>query len=124
MKNTHKYFKNLRYKQKLESMYGTNKHYWTTVYFTTKEPDWALEKKKSRKWWYRGPEKVHGRDYYEYSEKPSVPYSIREYYTKSKRSKIKKFLKRYSNKVIRQHKLDDLRGGLYKKYFDIPWTLD
>ena len=124
MKRTHKYFKNLRYKQKLESMYGTNRHYWNTVYFTTKEPDYWLEQKNSNRPWYKGPEKEYGKDYYVYYEKPSVPYSIREYYTKGKRSKVKKFLKRYSNKVIRQHALDDVRGGVYKKYFDIPWTLD
>ncbi len=82
MNNRHKYFRNLRYKQKLEANYD-NWH--TGIYFITKEPD-PREIRESNNFYLRHPdtdpaewEKVRGRDYYRCWQRPEVPYSIIEH---------------------------------------------
>ena len=122
MAKQHKYFRKLRYKQKLENMAGKNRTYFSRVYYLTKEPDPENERKDSGVWWYRGPEKVKGRNYYLYWDRPEVDYAIVEYVT-PRRSKMNKFYKHRSNKKVRQD-AETYNHGLYKKKFDIKWSLD
>ena len=123
MAKPHKYFRKLRYKQKLENMGGNNRTYFSRVFFLTKEPDPQNEKEYQKSRWYRGPEKVKGRNYYRYWDcRPEVDYTILEY-TTPRRSKMNKFYKKRSNKKVRQdHEV--YNHGLYKKKFDIKWSLD
>ena len=122
MAKPHKYFRRLRYKQKLESMAGNNRTYFSRVYYLTKEPDPENERQNSKSRWYRGPEKVKGHDYYRYWNKPEIDYAIIEYVI-PRRSKMNKFYKKRSNKKVRQdHEV--YNHGLYKKKFDIKWSLD
>ena len=122
MAKKHKYFRKLHYKQKLENMAGKNRTYFSRVYYLTKEPDPKNEQKDSNKWWYRGSEKVKGRNYSLYWDRPEVDYAIVEYVT-SRRSKMNKFYKHRSNKKVRQD-VETYNHGLYKKKFDIKWSLD
>ena len=122
MAKKHKYFRNLRYKQKLENMAGKNRTYFSRVYYLTKEPDPENERKDSGKWWYRGPKKAKGRNYYLYWDRPEVDYAIVEY-TTPRRSKMNKYYKKRSNKKVRQD-VETYNYGSYKKKFDIKWSLD
>jgi hypothetical protein len=97
MAKQHKYFRKLRYKQKLENMAGKNRTYFSRVYYLTKESDPENERKDSGRWWYRGPEKAKGRNYYLYWDRPEVDCAIVEYtippiieYTTPRRSKMNK----------------------------------
>ena len=122
MNNRHKYFRNLRYKQKLETQYnnaGSN------VYFITKEPD----PRHIREWGYRYPyscfsvyKKYRGHDYYCYCDRPEVPYSTIEYKDRPY-GKCKKFYKKYTSRIIR-HSKDVLQHNQYRKQFDLWWTID
>lgn len=132
-KRQHKYFRNQRYKNKLEHMVGENRTYWSRVYFITKEADTRFRREnateiayyESRGWEYDKP--YGGHDYYIYWERPEVEYSIKEYRSTPRRSKQNKYYKKYSNKIIRQ---EFKQKGLcynhcqYKKQFDLKWTLD
>ena len=123
MAKKHKYFRKLRYKQKLENMAGKNRTYFSRVYYLTKEPDPRNEKEYKQFQWYRGPEKLKGRDYYRYWDyRPEVDYAIVEYIT-PRRSKMNKYYKKRSNKKVRQD-VETYNHGLYKKKFDIKWSLD
>ena len=125
MKNKHKYFKKLRYKQKLETKYNNRGYAGSNVYFLTKEPD----PRYMREWGYRYPyscfsvDKKHlGHDYYLYCDRPEVPYSIVEH-TDRPYGKSKKFYKKYTTKVVR-HSKDMLQHNQYRKMFDLWWTID
>lgn len=125
MNNRHKYFRNLRYKQKLESQYDNRDYSWCRVYFITKEPD----PRHAREWGYRYPyscwsvdDKYRGHDYYLYYDRPEVPYSIIEDRDRPF-GKNKKFYKKYTNKIIR-HSKDALQHNQYRKQFDLWWTID
>ena len=46
MNNRHKYLRNLRYKQKLETQYNNRGYAGSNVYFITKEPDPRYERER------------------------------------------------------------------------------
>ena len=128
----HKYFRNLRHKQKLEAKVGTNHTYWSHVYFITEDPDPKYERECNYRFLYysRGREvdsKATGKDYYIYYDRPEIPYTILKVHTKGKYSKLKSYYKRYSNRIVRQcakQKHECYNNGQYKKQFDLKWTLD
>lgn len=109
MKNKHKWFRKERYKQKLERSVDKHHTYFSNVYFTTDEPDlrdlrenihlisWAadfhgisIEEATEH---YIEREKKWGNGRFIYYDRPEVPYSIRYYYKKKKRSNHQTFLK-------------------------------
>lgn len=138
MKNRHKYFRNLRYKQKLETRYNNRDYSWSRVYFLTEEPDpkyireYALKylgrysnctleevierQLKDMNTYYRG------HNYYLYYDRPEVPYTIVESEDRPY-GKSKKFYKKYTSRVIR-HSKDALQHNQYRKQFDLWWTID
>lgn len=118
MNKPHKYFRKQKYKQKLENMVGKSDR----VYFLTKEPDFQQEKENQHKKWYKGPQKVKARNYYLYWNRPEVDYATIEY-TSPRRSKMNKYYKKRSNRKLRQD-IETYNHGLYKKKFDIKWSLD
>lgn len=144
MNNRHKYFRNLRYKQKLETRYdnrATGRYgSWNGVYFITDEVDPRNLREEfyqyQTRYWKTEvtPEeyvnmrledltkKYRGHDYYLYYDRPEVPYSIIEY-TDRPYGKAKKFYKKYTNKIIR-HSKDNLQHNQYRKQFDLWWTID
>lgn len=130
MNSRHKYFRNLRYKQKLETNHN-NGGYSSNVYFITKEPDTrALREDKH---WYLGDPKLtpewdkrRGHDYYIYFDRPEVPYSIIEHCWG--RQGWKKVMKRQTARRNRRLKIteDDLAPrckSFYKKVED-RWNYD
>lgn len=122
MGRQHKYFRKKRYKQKLENMVHECDTNFSRAYFLTKNPDPRHERKTQGNRFYYGEEKVPGRNYYRYWERPEVEYTILEY-TSPRRSKCNKFLKKKANKKIRQCE-DFYNHNLYKKQYDIKWSLD
>ena len=85
MNNRHKYFRNLRHKQKLEARYNKYNGHCTSLYFITREPD-PRAVRESNNFYLRYPEvdpaeweKARGKDYYISWKKPEIPYSIIEY---------------------------------------------
>jgi hypothetical protein len=122
MNNRHKYFRNLRYKQKLETQYNNRDYSWSRVYFVTKEPDPRYAREWGDRLYYRIDKKYRGHDYYLYYDRPEVPYSIIEY-TDRPYGKSKKFYKKYTSRVIR-HSKDVLQHNQYRKQFDLWWTID
>lgn len=137
----HKYFRNLKHKQKLEAKAGTQHTYWSHVMFTTSEPD-PRDVRESYNYWiktgatpeeafekYLEWERKYSRhpDRYIYYKRPEVPYSIRRYPTDPKRSKRHKFLKRRANKAVRQlwkQKGESYNNRQFKKISEIVWELD
>lgn len=122
MGRQHKYFRRKRYKQKLENMVGHSDTYFSRAYFLTKEPDSKHARENEAMKYYQGEKKVPGRNYYRYWERPEVEYTILEY-TSPRRSKCNKLLKKRANKKVRQCE-DNYNHSLYKKQYDIKWTLD
>ena len=120
MNKRHKYFRNLRYKQKLESQYEARRY--KGIYFYTKEPDPRYEREHSCKWYFRGSRKSRGRDYYIYFDRPEVDYTIYESLRGNYRSS-KQYFKKYSNKCVRRAK-DVPNHNQYRKVFDLWWTID
>lgn len=131
MNNRHKYFRNLRYKQKLETRHdngGCN----SGVYFLTLEPD-PRQLRKEKAWYeahpYVSPRedfKVTGRHYYRYWERPEVPYAIIEH--EWGRNGWKKVMKWQTSRRNRRIKIteDDVawrEKSFYKKYED-RWNYD
>jgi hypothetical protein len=119
MNNRHKYFRNLRYKQKLETKYDNGNR---NIYFITKKPD----PRELRRWNHKPYiqesylNKFTGHDYYICWERPEVPYSIMEW---QEEYGYKKFCKKYSNRIVRRSKNDFQYNG-YRKEFDLWWTID
>ena len=143
MKNRHKYFRNLRYKQKLESKYDNRDYSWCRISFLTKEPDPRYAREYMFKWIYHTycrykgmtvdelierrleefrNDKARGHDYYEYYDRPEVPYTIKEW-TDRPYGKKKKFYKKYTTRILR-HTEEVYNHSQYKKVFDLWWTID
>ncbi len=142
MNNRHKYFRNLRHKQKLERTYeqtGTGRYgRCTNVFFLTKEPDPKDIRENTLKYvnrWYmsdltydeiidkileRETKPFPGRDFFYYYDRPEVEYTILE---REKPSNRKSYYKKYSNRVVRRSK-DVLQHNQYRKQFDLWWTID
>ena len=120
MNNRHKYFRNLRYKQKLERQYEENRY--AGIYFFTKEPDPRYERESQHKFWYRKDGKYLGHNYYLYVDRPEVDYTIYEH-TKRPYGDSKKYYKKYSNRCVRRAK-DVPNHNQYRKVFDLWWTID
>ena len=125
MNNKHKYFRNLRYKQKLEARYDNWCEHYTGIYFTTEEPDPRNVREHQHARWFRN-EKFLGHDWYLCWHRPEVPYSIREYTYHT--SSWKKIMKQQTSRRNRRIKIteDDTavrEKSFYKKVEDI-WNYD
>ena len=119
MNNRHKYFRNLRYKQKLERKYD-NKNY--NIYFITQKPD-PRELRQLNCYPYSKEyylKKFRGHDFYISWKRPEVPYSIKQWHTENR---YKTYLKKYSNRIVRRSKNEFQHNG-YRKEFDLWWTVD
>jgi hypothetical protein len=137
VKRQHKYFREKRYKEKLEHEVDNHKTYYSNVYFITKEPDPKYIQEQLNKhwpyWWTE--EKIweyltrpeRGRDYYIYYDRPDVPYSIQYYHKRSGRSKHQKDLKKRTNKRLRQRWKqygEEYQNNEYRKVHEFWWELD
>lgn len=121
MNNKHKYFRNLRYKQKLEKRYEENSY--SGICFFTKEVDTRYKREYKNSRWYREEkEKEKGHNYYLYFDRPEVKYTIHED-EDSSYTKRKQYYKRYSNKKVRKTK-DIPNHKQYRKIFDLVWEID
>ena len=124
MGKKHKYFRNLDYKNKLETLYNnTHRSYPARVKFITKEPDTGELKRDIR-----FPTEVNinfarigNSNKFEYWDRPEVPYSIlKGIYGYGN---AKQYYKRHSNKLVRRTK-DIYNHNSYRKIFDLWWTID
>ena len=125
MAKKHKYFRNLDYKNKLETLYNkTHRSYPCRVKFITKEPDTGELRKDIR-----FPTEVNinfarigNSNRFEYWDRPEVDYSIlKGVYGYGKQ--VKQYYKRHSNKLVRRTK-DIYNHNSYRKIFDLWWTID
>ena len=131
MNNRHKYFRNLRYKQKLENNHDKG-GYSANVYFVTQEPD-TRARREGNNFYLRNPDrspeewdKRTGHDYFMYFDRPEVPYSIIEHHWG--RNGWKKLMKYQTARRNRRIKIteDDAacrEKSFYKKYED-RWNYD
>ena len=125
MNNRHKYFRNLRYKQKLEADYNQWNGRYTNVYFVTQEPDPRYIRENRYKYPYSCwsvYSKYRGHDFYLMWKRPEVSYSILEY------QHGKKVMKHNTARKNRRIKIkeDDAawrEKSFYKKYEDC-WNYD
>lgn len=129
MNNRHKYFRNLRYKQKLEASYDQSNGMYTNVYFITQEPD----PRYLREYGHRYPyscfsvyDKYRGHDYYLTWKRPEVAYSIIEY--EYGRNGWKQLMKHQTARRNRRIKITEDEAaprekGFYKKVED-RWNYD
>ena len=136
-KRQHKYFRNQRYKNKLERDVDKHKTYYSNVFFITKEPDyeyiqrewntsWASWWTDEKKWEYL-TRKERGKDYYVYYDRPSVPYSIQYYRKPSRRSARQKDLKKRTSRRLRQRWKqygETYQHNEYRKVTEFWWELD
>ena len=133
----HKWFRNERYKLKLERDVDNHQTYYSNVFFITKEPDpkyirkrfyqhwssWWTEEKK----WDCLLQKERGKDYYIYYDRPEVPYSIQYNHKSPRRSKRQKDLKKRTNRKIRQafkQKGKVYQNNEYRRIQEFWWELD
>ena len=107
------------------------------MFFITKEPDyeyiqrewctrWASWYTDERKWEYL-TRKERGKDYYVYYDRPSVPYSIQYYHKPTRRSANCVFLKKRTNKRLRQRwkqKGENYQHNEYRRVHEYWWELD
>lgn len=137
MKRQHKYFRNQRYKLKLERDVDNHKTYYSNVFFITQEPDpryirgemagnWPRWWTEEEVWEYlTKPDR--GKDYFTYYDRPEVPYSI-HYYTKSPRRSARCVdLKKRTNKRLRQRwkqKGEIYQHNEYRRVHEYWWDLD
>ena len=143
MKRHHKWFRKERYKQKLERSVDKHHTYFSNVYFTTDEPDprdirenihmisWtadlhgiSIEEATEH---YIEHERKWGNGRFIYYERPEVPYSIRYYYKKKKRSNCQTFLKRRTARHVRQRWKqygEVYQHNEYRKTTEFWWDLD
>ena len=136
-KRQHKWFRNERYKLKLERDVGNHKTYYSNVFFITLEPDpkyirenfyqyWASCWTEEKKWDYL-LHKEHGKDYYVYYDRPEVLYSI-QYYRKSPRRSARCVdLKKRTSKRVRQRwkqKGEIYQHNKYRRVHEYWWELD
>ena len=136
-KRQHKWFRNERYKLKLECDVDNHKTYYSNVFFITKEPDyeyinrrwnehWAHWWTDEKKWEYL-TRKERGKDYYVYYDRPSVPYSIQYYHKSPRRSARQKDLKKRTNRKVRQafrDKGEIYQHNEYRRTQEFWWELD
>ena len=136
-KRQHKWFRNERYKLKLERSVDNHKTYYSNVFFITKEVDYEYVQKcwneyssywctDERKWEYL-TRKERGKDYYIYYNRPSVPYSIQYYHKSPRRSARQKDLKKRTNRRIRQafkQKGEVYQNNEYRRIQEFWWELD
>ena len=136
-KRQHKWFRNERYKLKLERSVDNHKTYYSNVFFITKEVDYEYVQKcwneyssywctDERKWEYL-TRKERGKDYYIYYNRPSVPYSIQYYHKSPRRSARQKDLKKRTNRKIRQafkQKGEVYQNNEYRRIQEFWWELD
>lgn len=143
MNNRHKYFKNLRHKEKLEGRGKGWKTYWSHIIYYTDEPDprdirdnmntilWVANHRgisieeaiKDHIEWYG----KHTKGRYMYYEKPEVPYTIHKVQTDPKYSKRRKYLCKQANRRVRRQAKqygEIYQHGQYKKVYDVAWELD
>ena len=136
-KRQHKFFRNERYKSKLEHDVDNHKTYYSNVYFLTKEPDlewiqrqwnrhWPAWWSDEKKWEYLAkPDK--GKHYYTYYHRPSVSYSIKRYYKSPRRSARCVDLKKRTNKRLRQRWKqygEVYQNNEYRRVHEYWWELD
>ena len=133
----HKYFRNQRYKNKLERDVDNHNTYYSNVFFITKEPDyeyiqrewntsWASWWTDEKKWEYL-TRKARDKDYYVYYDRPSVPYSIQYYHKPSRRSARQKDLKKRTSRRLRQRWKqygETYQHNEYRKVTEFWWELD
>lgn len=143
MKRHHKYFRKERYKNKLEHDVDAHHTYYSNVYFTTDEPDPRdLRENKDHIFWAMGikgisfekalndyieRERKWGNGRFIYYKRPEVPYSIRYYDKKSKRSRHQKDLKRRTNRRVRQRWKqygEEYQYNDYRRTTEFWWDLD
>lgn len=140
IKRQHKWFRNERYKLKLERNVDKHHTYYSNVYFTTKEPDprylrERLHMNRSCGWWKEIDEewiKNHsmpdrGRDTFTYYKRPEIPYSIRYYYKRKGRSDHQTFLKKQTARRVRQRWKqygEVYQHNEYRKTTEFWWDLD
>ena len=136
-KRQHKWFRNERYKLKLERSVDNHKTYYSNVFFITKEVDYEYVQKcwneyssywwtDEKKWEYL-TRKERGKDYYIYYNRPSVPYSIQYYHKSPRRSARQKDLKKRTNRKIRQafkQKGEVYQNNEYRRIQEFWWELD
>lgn len=143
MKKQHKYFKNLRHKEKLEGKGDGWRTYWSHIIYYTDEPDprdirdnmttilWVANRKgisieeaiKDHVERYSR----HTRDSYMYYEKPEVPYTIHKVHTDPKYSRRRKDLCNYANRLVRRRWKqygEVYQHNEYKKVYGVAWELD
>lgn len=136
-KRQHKWFRNERYKLKLERSVDNHKTYYSNIFFITKEVDYEYVQKcwneyssywctDERKWEYL-TRKERGKDYYIYYNRPSIPYSIQYYHKSPRRSARQKDLKKRTNRKIRQvfkQKGEIYQNNEYRRIQEFWWELD
>ena len=137
VKRHHKWFREQRYKQKLERDVDNHKTYYSNVFFITQEPDpkyirerfyqnWASWWTEEKKWDYL-LQKEHGKDYYVYYDRPEIPYSIQYYHKSPRRSARCVDLKKRTNKRLRQRFKqygETYQHNEYRKVHEYWWELD
>lgn len=120
MKNKHKYFRNKRYKQKLERDIDNHKTYYSNIYFITKEPD----SKHIGEGFHRF---CCGKDYFIYYDRPEIPYSIQYLHKDSRRSRCQVDLKKRTSKRVRQQFKQygiTYQYNQYRRAHEFWWELD
>ena len=139
-KRQHKYFRNQRYKQRLEHEVDNHRTYYSNVYFVTKEPDprhlredihmyrcrgkWKIT---DEEWIARESKPDDGRNTFTYYKRPEVPYSVRYYYKNAGRSKHQKFLKKRTSRRLRQRWKqygETYQHNEYRRTTEFWWDLD
>ena len=130
MNNRHKYFRNLRYKEKLENKAHPHRTYWSHVMFFTKKPDTRYTREHSCRFrladYHRSIDTpINGN--YVYFKRPEVPYTILKVHTDHDYSTRRKYLCKQANKAVRRawkQKGEVYQHGSYKKVFDVVWEID
>lgn len=141
MKKQHKYFRNLRHKEKLESKVHAHKTYWSHVMFITDEVDPKdLRENALRRLYIRSNEtfeealeryiewnRCDSNGKFIYFERPEVSYSILKVHTDPKYSRRRKDLCKYANRLVRtrwKQYGEVYQNNEYKKVFNVAWELD
>ena len=139
-KRQHKYFRNQRYKQRLEHEVDNHRTYYSNVYFVTKEPDprhlredihmyrcrgkWKIT---DEEWIARESKPDDGRDTFTYYKRPEVPYSIQYYHKSPRRSACCVYLKKKTSRRLRQRWKqygETYQHNDYRRTTEFWWELD
>lgn len=136
-KRQHKWFRNERYKLKLERDVDKHKTYYSNVFFITQEPDPKyIREQISKRWprwwteeriWEYLTKPTHGKNYFTYYDRPEIPYSIQYYHKSPRRSACCVDLKKRTNKRVRQHwkqKGEIYQHNEYRRVHEYWWELD